>query len=174
MQCEPAFCPVPCDPERRNRHTGDMAEICRQSEADFRLNLPADPQSVRSALRSAVARYRRRMTADEAGTMELVLAEVLNNIVEHAYENMSAGPIDLRIARDFRGLVCRIVDRGLPMPGGVLPLGAAPALVAAGNMGDLPEGGFGWFLIRDLTQNLSYVRDGATNRLDFVLPLSGG
>lgn len=60
------------------------------------------------------------------------------------------------------------------MPGGVLPLGASPALVAAGNMGDLPEGGFGWFLIRDLTQNLSYVRDGATNRLDFVLPLSGG
>ena len=36
---------------------------------------------------------------------------------------------------------------------------------------DLPEGGFGWGMIRDLTDDLSYRRDGARNELRFTVDL---
>ncbi|WP_343080229.1 ATP-binding protein [Ostreiculturibacter nitratireducens] len=148
-----------------------MADDCRLPEREFRQTFPADPMLVRSALRAAVARYMRRMTSEEAGTMELVLAEVLNNIVEHAYAGRKGGMIDLSISVTGRGLEVRVADQGLPMPGGVLPAGLAPSLKMSGGTQDLPEGGFGWFLIHDLTQDIDYLRDGRTNRLRFVLPL---
>ena len=52
-------------------------------------------------------------------------------------------------------------------PAGRLPDGADCALV------DLPEGGFGWHLIRTLTRDLAYVRSGGCNRLSFLLPRNG-
>jgi serine/threonine-protein kinase RsbW len=36
---------------------------------------------------------------------------------------------------------------------------------------DLPEGGFGWFLIRELTKDLQYVRHEDQNRLTFSIPI---
>ena len=35
----------------------------------------------------------------------------------------------------------------------------------------LPEGGFGWALIRDMTRDLTYRRQGRMNRLSFVIDL---
>ena len=53
------------------------------------------------------------------------------------------------------------------MPTGLPALGQPSPLV----MGeDLPEGGFGWFLIRTLTLDLEYERDGGFNKLRFVVP----
>lgn len=135
----------------------------------FHAVFAADQTAVRVALRSAVARFVRQITAEEAGTLELVLAEVLNNIVEHAYAEAGPGRIELTIARDALGLTCRVEDDGAPMPGGMLPAGRLPSHAVA--VDDLPEGGFGWFLIRDLTRDLSYARDGGRNLLMFRLPV---
>lgn len=185
MRCDPSFCPSPCFDGTCGVEPAGTADACNQPDADFRLMFQAEPFAVRQALRTAIARFARRMRADEAGTLELVLAEVFNNIVEHAYEERHEGLIELRIERRSRGLVCGVADLGKPMPGGVLPAGAAPALVGAGagaesgggtspDIDGLPEGGFGWFLIRDLTRNLTYRREGTVNRLNFVMPLQGG
>ncbi len=38
---------------------------------------------------------------------------------------------------------------------------------------NLPEGGFGWALIRDLTSDLLHHRVEGMNQLEFQVPLSG-
>ena len=44
------------------------------------------------------------------------------------------------------------------MPNGQPPFGFAPDVTVA--LDDLPEGGFGWFLIKDLARDVSYERQG--------------
>jgi serine/threonine-protein kinase RsbW len=105
------------------------------------------------------------LAAEVRGRLEIVLAEVLNNIVEHAYRDGS-GPISLQIARKGQVLCFRVEDQGHPMPDGNLPRGELPT--AEGPDGP-SEGGFGWFLIRSLTEGLSYCRCEGVNRLCFTI-----
>lgn len=107
------------------------------------------------------------LTEDDRGTAELVLAEVLNNVAEHAYTDRS-GPVTVTITRTPRGLRCLIVDQGKGMPGGILPTGQLPT-DAMDALESLPEGGFGWHLIRSLTSDLSYARIDGCNHLQFEL-----
>ena len=103
---------------------------------------------------------------DEAiGTLWTVLAEVLNNVVKHAYAEYP-GTICLRLWRDGDALAVEVTDHGLPMPGLSLPEGNLPA---PERPGELPEGNFGWFLIRTLTDYLAYERLDDTNRLTFSI-----
>ncbi len=97
---------------------------------------------------------------------QIVLAEALNNIVEHSYAQ-SAGEIAVSLTPGHAGLVCHIWDTGRPMPLGVLPNGDTPMSCAPV---DLPEGGFGWFLIRTLAQDLYYQRRNGSNHLSFCIP----
>lgn len=105
----------------------------------------------------------RDLSEDCLGTTELVLAEALNNVVEHAYARYP-GQIEVEVQRDPDQLRFHIRDQGLPMPGATPPSGRLPEAV---DFDDLPEGGFGWFLIRSLAQDLAYRRDGERNHLSF-------
>jgi serine/threonine-protein kinase RsbW len=107
------------------------------------------------------------LAEDDRGTVELVLAEVLNNVAEHAYAGGS-GPVEVGLCATPLGIACRIIDRGLAMPNGRLPQGGLPSA----GPGDLPEGGFGWHLIRSLTADLTYARSAGQNRLSFLIPLT--
>ncbi|MFN3293601.1 MAG: ATP-binding protein [Gemmobacter sp.] len=134
-----------------------------------RLVFPAEPFAVRCALERLFAVLPVGLFDDDArGSAEIALTEVLNNIVEHGYAG-EPGLIEVVIRPLQDGLHCVVTDRGRPMPGGVPPGAELPA--ASG--GDLPEGGFGWFLIRCLAQDITYVRHGAANRLAFRLPARG-
>jgi serine/threonine-protein kinase RsbW len=129
----------------------------------------ADPAAVRSALAQLLAGSPvQDLPDDDRGTVELVLAEVLNNIAEHAYAGGS-GPVEVGLCATPLGIACRIVDRGLAMPGGKLPEGGLPDVAPP----DFPEGGFGWHLIRSLTADLTYARSAGQNRLSFLIPLTG-
>lgn len=128
------------------------------------LVIRAEPASVRAALqRITAAAPVRDLTDDQRGTVELVLAEVLNNVAEHAYARTS-GHVAVTVALHGDALLCEVVDEGAAMPNGRLPEGQLP-------QDDLPEGGFGWHLIRSLTRDLSYRRQRGTNRLGFAIPL---
>jgi serine/threonine-protein kinase RsbW len=133
----------------------------------LRLVFPSDPMAVRDALRLLV----KGLPDDGAnqGMVELVLAEVLNNVVEHAYADGN-GKIELTIQLTKTDLRCAIVDEGCPMPDGKLPAGNLDAAFAADG---LPEGGFGWHLIRSLSQDLRYDRHKGRNHLSFRLVGSG-
>ncbi len=105
------------------------------------------------------------LSDDARGTFEIVLAEALNNVVEHAYPN-APGPILVGVDHLPPVLRVSVYDLGLPMPDGQLPKGELKPLVEGE---ELPEGGFGWFLIRTLTLDLEYERDGGFNKLRFAV-----
>lgn len=107
------------------------------------------------------------LTVDEMATVELVLAEILNNIVEHAYKGADRGKIEVGLTQTNRGLRCVVLDDGLPMPNGEPPLGMQADL--SREISELPEGGFGWFLIRELAHDLSYANRSGRNHLTFRL-----
>lgn len=127
--------------------------------------------SVRAALGTTLDGLRDLALADEdRGSLEIVLAEVLNNIVEHAYDESPDGTIELVVRPHATGIVCEVVDGGRPMPGGRIPEPTVRAL--AGEDAALPEGGFGWSLIRLLCAELHYAREGDRNRLTLGLARS--
>ncbi|MDP1578473.1 MAG: ATP-binding protein, partial [Cypionkella sp.] len=76
------------------------------------------------------------------------------------------GEIEISLQLRRNELLCMISDTGAPMPGGQLPAGV---LAPLGDFADLPEGGFGWHLIRSLSKDLSYRREGGRNLLSFRL-----
>ncbi|WP_071674449.1 ATP-binding protein [Nioella nitratireducens] len=103
--------------------------------------------------------------------LELVLAEILNNVVEHAYADRGGGPISLDLSVRDGWIFCTITDQGAPMPNGHLP-GARRYTPEEMALGDLPEGGFGWGLIHDMSDLLTYQRDGDLNRVSLGIDLA--
>lgn len=131
-----------------------------------RITIKSEPMAVREGLQALFGTAMlSSLPVAARGKAEIVLAEVLNNIVEHAYAEKS-GRIDLILELQPPDLFCLIEDYGLPMPGDVLPAGRLRPLTDHNN---LPEGGFGWHLIRTLSRDLHYQREGARNRLRFRL-----
>lgn len=139
-----------------------------------------------------------RLHVDARSAVELVLAEALNNVVEHAYRNLHGSQaqsfIDLRITQDNGVLRVVLRDRGRPMPDHALPgrtatcgpngARAVASRASAENpcvtgpdrttpLHHLPEGGFGWFLIAALTEDVTYERVNGENRLAMVLRTVG-
>lgn len=108
--------------------------------------------------------------ADACGTAEIVLAEALNNIAEHAYAASGTGAIHVALTVLEGHLLMEIVDEGAALPGLTPPPCKQPCLDAS----DLPEGGFGWFLIRSLTESLRYERKGGTNHLQLRIACPRG
>jgi serine/threonine-protein kinase RsbW len=143
-----------------------------QDEGSFCHAFQAEPNAVRDALRRAVARFARRIPDDAAGALELALAEVLNNIVEHAYAGLPPGPVEILLRLGDEKLECRVVDHGHPMPGLMLPNGEMQPI--GETVDDLPEGGWGWALIKMLTTSLCYTRNRNANQLSFSVPLTAG
>ncbi|MES2541291.1 MAG: ATP-binding protein [Pseudomonadota bacterium] len=128
----------------------------------------ASPLAVRDNLAQMLAAPPLRdLSPDARGTAELVLAEVLNNIGEHAYPD-GPGPVWVTLTAVADGTQCLVVDQGIAMPHERLPVGQLPSTDTA--LEDLPEGGFGWHLIHSLTHDLTYLRTGGCNRLSFLLP----
>lgn len=150
--------PIPPLPPPKDAMPGAMIE------------LPADPLSVRSALARLVGQlHHLGLEDEELGAVELVAAEALNNVVEHAYpsppDDMRPAEITLSWTFGATGLHIKIEDGGDPMPAGKPPL--SPHACARDHAALVPEGGFGWFLIQGLAHNIVYRRDRGRNVLTF-------
>ncbi|MCA8882923.1 MAG: ATP-binding protein [Rhodobacteraceae bacterium] len=125
------------------------------------------------AVREALLAMRRKLSQagadrDTIGTVEMVLAEILNNVVEHAYHDRAGGHILLKITCTENGIRITVADDGTPI-NGALPEGRA-ALKDGTELDDLPEGGFGWSLIRMLVNDLQYHSGDGRNHLRCVVP----
>lgn len=128
----------------------------------LQLEFLSDSFAVRQALQQVCALC---LSPDDKSVVEIVLAEVLNNIVEHAYQERPTGRIDLSVEHVARGLNILVTDEGLPLPEGLPRTQEKLDLTCAKE--DLPEGGFGWHLVRELTQELHYERREGVNILSF-------
>jgi serine/threonine-protein kinase RsbW len=96
----------------------------------------------------------------------IVLGEVLNNVVEHAFVGCpDPGWIDVEVVRDGRSVRVALADDGAPLPPALLRGADLPA--GGELLDDLPEGGFGWFIVHSLVDDMTYERDGGRNVLSF-------
>lgn len=139
---------------------------------DFRVQVENGSQAARLGVTHVLdALEPLGLDVEEIGTVELVLAEALNNVVEHAYPsgNMT-GPIGIACTHLTDGLHFLISDKGCAMPDGTIPLGVRPDVKVATS--DLPEGGFGWFLIQDLAKDVEYQRVDGENRLSLRIAVA--
>jgi len=135
-------------------------------------DLAASPAGIRVGLIEIRMHLRETGLSDcRCGTTEIVLAEALNNIAEHAYGDCGVGDIAVAITLDDVGILIEFTDSGAPLPGLSPPAGNPPVLDAPS--GDLPEGGYGWFLIRKLTTKLAYTRQNGQNFLRLRMNLRG-
>lgn len=152
------------------RQDSVLVEDERAGDGTFELRVlyPNRPYAVRNALEAIMDGLEGlNLGEDDTANLQLVLAEVLNNVSEHAYADDVTGMVELHIRREREHLACRVVDRGHPMPAHTLPTGCLPDV--AEDLDNLPEGGFGWFLIHTLAQNLAYARQGDRNVLTFEI-----
>lgn len=135
------------------------------SDQNLQLEIPSNNLSVRQALGKVLSLT---LSAEEKSVVEIVLAEVLNNIVEHAYQEKPTGRIDLSVDQSDTGLRVQVQDEGLPLPEGLPNAPVEHNLTC--EVSDLPEGGFGWLLVRELTEELQYERRDGRNILSFKIP----
>ncbi len=107
---------------------------------------------------------------NKAGDVKIALAEAINNVVEHAYAGITPAKVQIRCRLNQNWLDILISDTGKPMPGLSVPDGIPAPLGTT--IEELPEGGFGWFLIHQLTSDIRYERIQGCNRLSlrFNLP----
>ncbi|WP_041528026.1 ATP-binding protein [Paracoccus aminophilus] len=169
----------------------------------FHRIFPAEKIAIRTTLLELRGRFAAELAGDAIGRLELAVAEVLNNICEHgateplAERPTSAAPdrphgrapeglvpptVHLCVIQQNAGLACAITDNGVPLPAECFEPFGTPAfttgLVALrsreAQTGALPEGGFGWFLIQDLTRAICYYREEQRNVLAFTIPLQEG
>lgn len=154
--------------ERQN--AGHTPQSAARTQPMFHRVLEADPDEVRQTLKDLRTRFAPQVNADAIGRLELVLAEVMNNVAEHAGLVPMAGTesrvMHLCVVMHDNGLSCAITDDGGSLPADCLLPRSLPAL----NPLDLPEGGFGWYLIQGLTQSLCYYREDQRNCLAFMVP----
>ena len=138
----------------------------------FETQILGREDDVREGLRQIVGKLAPlNLGREQAITIELVLAEAMNNIIEHAYPSPNqTGNILLHCRHAADGLHICIKDQGLPMPCDQPPLCIGKLQEIA--MRDLPESGFGLYLIHDLAQDVRYLRNGTENRLDLRLAIT--
>ena len=133
----------------------------------FDAEFPATAADVRAQLVRVEAAFGAdRCDADAASDMLIVLGEVLNNVVEHAGV-VGDGRVRVCVRHCGDRLAVEASDDGRPLPPSLL--GAAPAPALDGAVDDLPEGGFGWFIIHSLVEDMTYERQDGRNRLSFSL-----
>jgi serine/threonine-protein kinase RsbW len=134
----------------------------------FSLSGPATQNGVRDLLSRGRARLAEAGVPEAClGTVELVWAEALNNIAEHAYAGTVAGQVHMEVKVEGPLVSATIRDCGNPLPDFALPPGRLPD--SSGPVESLPEGGFGWFLIRDLCDSVAYWHENGENHLSLVL-----
>ncbi len=103
------------------------------------------------------------LPGQKTADIKIVLAEAINNVVEHAYAERAPGMVRVSVLDSKDYLEVQITDTGHPLPGLKMPDGI-PASVET-DASNLPEGGFGWFLIRTLADEVRYDRRNGQNLL---------
>lgn len=133
------------------------------------LNVYSDLKQASEAV-NRVGRWleQERVESECIGDVMLVLAEALNNVIEHAYGTETSGDIQIKGTLRAQTLSVQIVDKGKPFDG---PPDEVVLNTEKYELSDLPDGGFGWFLIKRLTEDIHFSRDGGKNKLTLVVAL---
>jgi|GEM_PF-2119585 len=103
-------------------------------------------------------------------SIELVLQEAASNIVRHGYQESGKGFLELAVSlpevEDLAGAKRRAIV--LELTDNALPFDPTAQLVDTPDPLNMPESGYGLYLIRKLTDHLEYSRFGSLNNLKMV------
>jgi anti-sigma B factor antagonist len=116
-------------------------------------------------------RLRSWLTAvlEEAGSLsaaddlELALAELVTNIVQHGYGGQAGHVIDLRLEHQGELVRVEIRDSGRPVPAAALAAADELPAFDAADLDSLPVDGMGLALARAMVDRLEHRQDGAGN-----------
>lgn len=138
----------------------------------FKVTLHGTPEAVRNGVATCMKNLASlNLDPEKLAVAELVMAETLNNIVEHAFCGQSSpGLVRLSCAYDGRYLSLNFKDAGSALPEHILP--RPKQFEAFNDIQSLPEGGFGWGLIHELTDEVSFKRVGRFNSLTLKIEAS--
>lgn len=133
------------------------------------LNIYSDLQQASEAV-TRVGKWLEQEHVDSEciGDIMLVLAEALNNVIEHAYGTETSGDIQIKGTLRAQTLSVQIVDKGRPFDG---PPDEVILNTEVYELSEMPDGGFGWFLIKSLTEDIHFSHDGGMNKLTLVVGL---
>jgi serine/threonine-protein kinase RsbW len=136
----------------------------------FSCSFRATELDAREGILRVVEQLKARGIPDlRVGEVQIALAEAVNNVVEHAYTGTAPGDVIVRCNLYPDHLWVNINDAGTPFPNGILPEGKMAEI--GEDLDSLPEGGFGWFLIRELATDIHYQRDDDKNQLSMCFSL---
>ena len=128
------------------------------------LRFPADAFAARWALQELQATLvTLGFEERHQNSILIAVAEAINNIVEHAFAGLGTGQVTLTCRQDPEAFSVVLEDNGNPLPGLQLPDGIAANVDQP--LSQMPEGGFGWFLIRQLADSVFYDRNEGRNHL---------
>jgi serine/threonine-protein kinase RsbW len=101
-----------------------------------------------------------------ARELHVIIDEVLSNAIRHGYEDDRPHEIGLAFARSAQEITLEVDDDGKPFD----PT-AAPVPPARTRRGKTSVGGLGLVFLRELSDSVSYRREGSRNRLTIRLRL---
>ena len=128
----------------------------------FQLRTVEDFDAVRIGLGKFMHSLETSNSPYDLGEVELVLAEVLNNIAEHGGAESLNHPISLKW-HTLDGLCIDVIDAGRCIPTGTITNAQMPDLDT--KIDGLPEGGFGWALVDIICSKVHSKRRGSFNTL---------
>lgn len=94
--------------------------------------------------------------------VQIVLAEAVNNVIEHGFKDENSGEIHIDIHVMDEMTVVQLMDNGTEF---ILSSKPASPVINKEVIDDLPEGGFGWFLINEITHSFELRRSQDMNKL---------
>lgn len=99
--------------------------------------------------------------------IEICVAEALTNVVKHAYGS-EKGQIETRMAVSEGSVILEIVDHGKSIPTGVLEDTPSTMQFDPDLRSELPEGGMGLVLLKQVMDEVSYEAGEKSNTLRLV------
>jgi serine/threonine-protein kinase RsbW len=139
------------------------------NELEIRLSVAEDYLSVRHGLQEFKTRFANGKSRDiDVNPIELVLAEILNNIAEHGDHASLPEKICFKWALHKNRFSAEISDAGVAYS----PLEKIRAAKKhkETSFDNLPEGGFGWHIISALCSDIHYRSHGNINILKLQIP----
>lgn len=127
-----------------------QATVTEPGDPGLAVSAPDDSARVLSASSTADAEVSEREASDATATQPVL--------------------VHLTVTQHTGGLACAVIDDGPPLPDSCLVF---PEARPAPELSALRAGGFGWFIIRDLTRSLFYFREESRNVLCFNIPRRG-
>ncbi|SHH43263.1 ATP-binding protein [Cognatishimia maritima] len=153
-----------------NRVSARAGTVPRSGEISFRSPSGATLKDMRHAVMAIIAELQSSgFRDDEISDAEIVLGELLSNIVKHAHLGRANGWFFIQVRYSDDALLVECHDNGSAMPQRRVPDGRFPNTARPTNM--LPEGGWGWCLIRALSNDICYERSANENVTRLVLPI---